>query len=304
MELAGAVRTLLDPGRHPLHWAWAREARSRAPEGAFGLLSALIGGGGYFPDFLISEAGWDLTPAEELERLRCADLDIVSRDLAIVIGRTSGDRRSLLEGLGSEPGSARAAIADAWEAVWDTVIAAHWSSVDRLLRADVATRSRRLARHGLGEMIGTLHERVSWHVDSVDVRTRTRTEVVDCTGSGLVLVPSVFMRTCTVVTESPSQPALHYPASGVSETWSVGGPSARAALGELLGNGRAHVLLLLVEPLSTSETAQACGLVPSTASHHLRVLRSAGLVDSRRSGRLVLHVRTPVGDALVAACGR
>jgi DNA-binding transcriptional ArsR family regulator len=301
MELAGAVRALQDPGQHPLHWGWMRQARDRVPPDALTLLSALIGSSGYFPDFLVSEASWDLTQQEELRRLRQADLGIVSRDLEIVSGRTTGSRRALLERLVADPAGAREVVADAWERAWDTLISPQWPALDRLVRADVGTRARRLAQHGLGAMVSTLHERVSWHGDSVGVQTRSHSQVVDCTGSGLVLVPSVFMRTCAVVVEAPAQPTLHYPAHGVSETWSRDGPSGRAALGALLGQGRAQVLLVLSEPLSTSETALACDLAPSTASHHLHVLRSAGLVTSQRDGRLVLHARTAMGDALLGA---
>jgi DNA-binding transcriptional ArsR family regulator len=32
--------------------------------------------------------------------------------------------------------------------------------------------------------------------------------------------------------------------------------------------------------------------------HHLTALRDAGLVNARRQGRVVLYVRTPLGDAL------
>lgn len=303
MELAGAVRTLLDPGQHPLHWGWVRQARSCIPEEALGLLGALIGPSGYFPDFLVSEAGWDLTEHEELRRLRLVDLGIVTRDLEIVRGRTTGSRRALVERLLADPVAARGVVAEAWERTWKALIAPQWTALDRLVRADLSTRARRVAQHGLGAMVATLHERVTWTGSSVEVRTRSHSEVVDCTGTGLVLVPSVFMRTCAVVTEAPAQPALYYPAHGVAETWSASTVGSRSALGALLGDGRASVLLALVEPLSTSETAFACDMVPSTASHHLRVLRNAGVVDSRRVGRLVLHTRTPTGDALLGACG-
>lgn len=59
------------------------------------------------------------------------------------------------------------------------------------------------------------------------------------------------------------------------------------------------VLLALRAPLSTSEVAAAGGLAVSTASHHLARLAAARLVDSRRDGARVVHVRTPLGEALV-----
>jgi len=36
-------------------------------------------------------------------------------------------------------------------------------------------------------------------------------------------------------------------------------------------------------------------------SHHLRVLRRAGLVRSRREGKMVLYALTPPGDALIGS---
>jgi DNA-binding transcriptional ArsR family regulator len=53
-------------------------------------------------------------------------------------------------------------------------------------------------------------------------------------------------------------------------------------------------------PRSTSELARRLSISPAVVSHHLRALRDAGLVTSRRDGRWVLYVRTPLGDALVA----
>ena len=39
----------------------------------------------------------------------------------------------------------------------------------------------------------------------------------------------------------------------------------------------------------------------SLVSHHLRVLRTEGLVTSRRDGKMVLYAITPAGRALLAA---
>jgi DNA-binding transcriptional ArsR family regulator len=301
MELAGAVRTLVDPRQHPLHWGWVRGVREHVPAAAFQLLGALIGGAGYLPDFLTSTPGWDLTPDVELARLRKTDLGGIRRDLHKVIVRSSGARRAIVEQLAADPAQTRTLVANAWEEVWQAVLDPQWRTLERLLRADIGSRARRISEHGLAAMVATLDDQVSWLGDSVLVAIPTHSQVIDCTGTGLMLVPSVFRRSCGVVGDAPAHPMLFYPAHGISETWHGQAVGDGAALGSLLGDGRARVLSTLTEPLSTSETARACELAVSTASHHLTVLRDAGLVTSRRVAQMVLHARTPIGDALVAA---
>lgn len=301
MELAGAVRTLVDPSQHPLHWGWVRGLRADVPTEALKLLGVLVGSAGYLPDFLTSTPGWDLTPDVELARLRETHLDGVRRDLHKVVVRSSGRRRALVEQLAADPARTRAAVADAWEEVWGALLEPQWPTLERLLRADVSSRARRISEHGLAAMVGTLHEQVTWRDDVVEVRIPTHSQTIDCTGTGLMLVPSVFRRTCGAVGDAPAHPMLFYPAHGISETWHEQDVDDGTALATLLGEGRARVLTSLDEPLSTTETARACDLAVSTASHHLTVLRNAALVDSRRTAHMVLHTRTPVGDALVAA---
>ncbi|MFE6968050.1 DUF5937 family protein [Isoptericola sp. NPDC057653] len=300
-ELAHAVRVLGRPQYHPLQWGWLRRARGRAPARAFDLLRLLVGPDGYLPDFLTSTPGWDLGPDEEVARMREADLASVRVDLLKRVDRTEGAEQRVLRALADDPERARALAADAWVQVWDAVLAPTWPQLERLLRADIGARSRRVTTLGLGAMVDTLHEAVTWAPDAVQVRLRMHGEVLDCAGSGLVLVPSVMAPRCSVVTEPPAQPTLFYPALGISERWADDAPDTSGALADLLGAGRAGVLLALTGPLSTTEVAAAGGLAVSTASHHLTLLRAARLVDSRREGPRVLHVRTPLGEALVGA---
>ena len=60
--------------------------------------------------------------------------------------------------------------------------------------------------------------------------------------------------------------------------------------------------LLLAEPAGccTCDLAPALGLSEPTVSHHLKVLREAGLVTSERQGMNVFH--SPVRPALSALC--
>lgn len=298
-ELCHAVRVLANPQHHPLQWGWLRITRDAVPERAFALLRLVVGDDGYMPDFLTSTPSWDLSPDEELARLRVADLDAMRVDFSKRAVRSEGRARELLLGMQDEPQRARAAIGDAFEELWHATLGTAWPTIERMLRADIGARSRRTSTHGIAEMVGSIHAAVSWAPDAVRVALAKHEEVLDCRGSGLVLVPSVLSRRCAALTEPPAQPTLFYPALGVTETWTESA-AADEALAGLLGDGRARMLRCLQEPRSTTEAAAATTLAISTASHHLAVLRAAGLVDSRRVGSAVLHARTPLGDALVA----
>lgn len=301
-ELCHAVRVLQTPGEQPLQWGWIREVRERVPVRAYDLLRVVIGADGYFPDFLTATPTWDMTDDDEVTRLRAAPLDPMRVDLGKMVDRSTGARQEALRGMLDQPERARAMIADAWREFWDAVLAPHWAHLDRLLRSDIAVRSRRMTDTGIAAMVGTLHESVSWRGDAVRVRMRQFSGVLDCAGSGLVLVPSVMSsRRCSVLTERPAQPTLFYPAHGVTETWARDEGAGEAALAGLLSAGRARLLFALREPLSTSEAAAAASLQVSTASEHLAVLYRARLVDRRRDGARVMHSRSPLGEALLSA---
>ena len=302
-ELCHAVRALQRPDAHPLQWGWMRSTRSSIPRDDFDVLALLIRDDGYFPDFLTTTPTFDLTPEAESERLRDIDDARFEVDMTKVLVRTeSPARRAAVQHMLDQPDRARALIAEAWLSVWNAAIAPVWTQLERLLRADIAVRARRIAESGVGPMIDTLHERVAWQDGAVRVTMRIWSEVVDCRGSGLVLVPSVMgSGGCNVLTEPPAQPTLFYPAQGVTATWARDPSDVTTALGALLGPARARILLDAHEPRTTSQIASDTALAISTASHHLTVLREAGLLASTREGARMLHRRTPLGEAMVGA---
>ena len=301
-DLVHAVRALLRPPVVPLHWAWFRTLPPVTTSPAFRLLASVAGPRGYLPDFLTATPTGDMTPQEELARLRTVPAARLRADLHKMLARATGARHRQLRGMIEDPERSRERIAEAWEDAWEALLAPVWPQMLRLLRADIAVRARRSSDAGLAEMGATLHSTVSWEGEVVRVAMTSHEEVVDCGGTGLVLVPSVTMPAsgCAVLTERPAQPTIFYPVHGLSAAWFRSGDDAFAALSALLGQARAHLVLELQQPLSTSECAALMDVSLSTASHHLTVLREAGLIDSHRRGRSVLHTRTPLGEALAS----
>ncbi|MFC9561564.1 DUF5937 family protein [Agromyces sp. NPDC056965] len=301
-ELSHAMRVLQRPDEQPVQWGWLRSVRGRVPHDAFELMAVIIGEAGYFPDFLTATPSWDLTPADEAERLAAVPPELLRADLTKMLARSTGARNEAIGRMIEQPLQARAMIAEAWGEVWQAVLAPVWPQLERLLRADIAVRARRMTTEGIAAMVGGLHESVAWHGDAVRVRLRRHSELVDCRGSGLVLVPSVMGGLgCAVLTEPPAQPTLFYPAQGVTATWAKDPAAASRSLGALISPARAEILLAAHDPRTTTQVATDSRLALSTASHHLRVLRESGLIASERHGARVLHVRTPLGEALVGA---
>lgn len=296
------MRILLRPEQHPLQWGWLRSVRERLPREPFTLLAQVIGADGYMPDFLTTDARWDLSPADELAALRAAAISGILADLKKMVLRSTGERQSALRRMQREPERARSLIADAWEQVWDAVLAPVWPQLERLLRADIAVRARIITTGGISAMAGGLHRTVHWSDGAVRVQLRRHSEDVDCRGGGLVLVPSVMSSWgCMVITEPPAQPTLFYPARGVTAGWARDAADMEEALGALLGPVRAGILLRAHLARTTSQVAVDAGIAASTASHHLTVLRDAGLITSAREGHRMLHLRTPLGEAVVGA---
>ena len=301
-ELAHAVRVLLRPEQHPLQWGWLRAVRDCLPRESFGLLTAVIGDDGYMPDFLTAAPHWDMSPEAELAALHAAPLDPMRVDFGKMVLRSTGARQQALRGMQNDPARARRMIADAWADVWDAVLAPVWPQLERLLRADIAVRARTIATSGIANMAGALHPQVTWGAGAVRVALRRHSEQVDCHGSGLVLVPSVMSSWgCMVLTEPPAQPTLFYPARGVTAGWARDETEIADALGALLGPARAGILLRAGTARTTSQVAGDAAIAVSTASHHLTVLRAAGLIASERDGTRMLHLRTPLGEAMVGA---
>jgi len=77
-------------------------------------------------------------------------------------------------------------------------------------------------------------------------------------------------------------------------------PAGRAkALGDAT-RLRVAAALAVGGQLCVCDIAWVCGLAPNLASHHVRVLRQAGLAASRRDGRLMMYELTDQGRALLA----
>ncbi|WP_406392086.1 DUF5937 family protein [Streptomyces sp. NBC_00887] len=302
-ETQEAVRTLSRPGRHGYHLPWLRRIREDAAALDLEPLWRLMPEGGHNPDFVCPPpVGPFTTFEEEIAAVRAVDPLVARDDMARALADRPGSldsptgRRML-----ADPERAVQELADLLERAWQVLIEPHWPRLRALLEADIAYHSRRLAEVGFERLLGEISPQLRWSGSTLTVVGTRGDHTRVLGGQGLVLMPSVFVWPDVVGGyEPPWLPAVIYPARGIGGLWTESAERTPEALARLLGRARADVLCALDEPAGTSALAHRLSLAPSSVSAHLSVLRTAGLLTSRRYGHQVLYERTPLGIALTA----
>jgi len=301
-ETVHSLRVLASPELYPLHLPWARAVRPRLHGLDLGLLRAMVPPRGYLPDFLTPPPSAPLGDfAAEFDRVLATPPEQVAAELGWV-GDTFPDPEHRAERgrLAADPAATLRRLGEALPAYWTEAIEPHWQRIADLLESDIIARAQALASAGAGQLLGDLHEQVSWHGDRLRIANALQFRgTLD--GRGLVLVPSAFSWPRVLVMCPPYQPMLSYPPHGVATLWETRAAIPPDALAALIGRHRAALLTALAAPASTTDLARRHEITPGAVSQHLAVLRRCGLVTSHRIGRRVLYRRTPAADTLLTA---
>ncbi|MDK1472328.1 DUF5937 family protein [Streptomyces sp. 549] len=174
-----------------------------------------------------------------------------------------------------------------------------WQRVRAQLAADARHKTEVLQRKGTAAALAAVSAAVTLDDDGtrqhivVDKLATARTTAVDpAVGPGVTLVPTAFGWPHLVVLHAPGRrPVIEYP---------VGSPELRAGpesvrLMERRLEALAHPVRIRLcrnlarAPYTTSELAENLGITAPEVSRHLKVLREAGLLTTRRQGRYVQH---------------
>ncbi|MBL7255117.1 ArsR/SmtB family transcription factor [Paractinoplanes lichenicola] len=295
-ETLAAVRILRSPGVPAVYRTWASQAALPADS----LLATLVAPpGAYTPDFLTPPpTGLTADLDTELAALRATPTDVIRAHLDLLPGLTL--RPGALTRLYDDPTAGLAALSDEIASFWSTAIAPRWPRMKALLDAEVQRRAQMLATTGTEGVLADLHPAVTWQNGILHVNQPHCTAPDVPTGTGLILIPSVFIWPTVMTVSAGPTPQLAYPAAGVATLWE---PTTTTpdALTALIGRSRANVLTELTTPLSTTELSARTGITPGGISQHLAVLRAAGLIVTHRQGRSLLNTRTPAAETLLSA---
>jgi DNA-binding transcriptional ArsR family regulator len=297
----GLYRLTADGGDVPVFAGWQRAARTAVHghglHGAVGMVRGLVPKAGYFPDFLTpAEADGGL--AAGLAAVRDTSHARLSRD----IGHAAATRElpPWAHRLGDGDRDVLDDLVRAMELVHTAVVRPVWDDVEAAVGVERSLRATALLDGGVGAMLDSLRPVLRWDPPVLSADYPVPLEV-HLAGRGLLLIPSYFCWGKPVVLADPAlPPVLVYPVEH-PPNWldGVAGRPGRP-LEALLGRTRAAVLAALATTSTSTELGTRLGISTASASEHVGVLRDAGLVVSRRTGRTVRHALTPLAVAVLA----
>ncbi|MEV8128967.1 winged helix-turn-helix domain-containing protein [Streptomyces sp. NPDC085944] len=281
---------------HPGERAWLdthrpAHLRRMAADPVTALLVASGLGREWNADFLTPTPVEGLGFEEGVARIRATRPDEARADLTVCLG---GPLPAVLD-RDDLPERGAALLTE----VWTQAVRPDWDRRRRVLEADVVARTARVSRGGWAAVLDDLRPGTRWLGDNRLQINLNPYPPRELSGAELILAPITPQRHGWVAWEEPERYAVVYPCTGALAD--DGARHVPAALGALLGPGRATVLTLLGTPMSTSQLVGVTGQALGSVGRHLRVLLDAGLVERRRAGRSVLYSRTPAGEVLVEA---
>jgi DNA-binding transcriptional ArsR family regulator len=296
-----AVRVFIDPRGRPYHESWHTAMAGEAARLHLAPLFAVNPLRGSVPDFLTPPPH---QPAprfpDQLDEIRATPPEQVAEDLKRCRTTLTGKAQGAVDKMLTDPAAARDLLACQVQAAWERLVAPFWPSIQAILDADVAHRSRQLTEQGLRPMLEGIDARITWDDGTVVVNDGSDL-LVELRGRGLLLMPSAYIwPAVAVVVDDPWQPTIVYPARGIADLWQRPAPPPDA-LARLLGRTRALLLARLDRPASTATLAARHGLSPSGTSKHLTAMRDAGLITGTRRGHEIRYARTRLGTELYRA---
>jgi DNA-binding transcriptional ArsR family regulator len=320
-ELTAALHVLARPDHHPAHADWVAATTTRLPEPiAAETRSLAFLWRPYHASFLLPAP--DRLGAElgvELDGITALPVDRFAEEAAYPL--RGGGPRAELRGLlaspplqqrvrtyarargGGEAAAAEQLLADPstfrlrlrrlLEACNDAFFGDEWSRLRATLAADAQRRRDVLARQGVYAALESLSPAARADPDRARVvLDKVHHGVIDAAARPVHALPTAFGWPHLIVQDHPDWPAyILYPLPS-------GGPAAappeirvvERRLAALADPVRLRLCRSLArEARSTLELAAISGMAAPTVSRHLKALRDAGLVRTRRQGHFVLY---------------
>ncbi len=320
-ECLMSLHVLSNPKHHPAHLKWAIETKRRLPGPLAATLHALGRG---FREFLMladipevdPEADFqtyddELTRIEAMtpETFALRTMRSLADQAATLRALTSAsDRDKLMAGIGlhtdaerkaisellSDPARVQARLLAALRAYWKLAFAAKFAEIEPLLIQDITQKGWQLEREEPVSLVCSLSDRVSYDSarNSLVIHKEVEANLDVKQMQAFSVGPSYFVSPHVIVDVDPTHLVLYYDilASDPSARPGIPPEALRIVLKALGNETRMNILRLLAEDTcSTQKLAQRLHFTEPTISHHLSVLKQAGLIKGHSEGYYILY---------------
>jgi DNA-binding transcriptional ArsR family regulator len=292
IELGFALAAL--HGRDPLFGRWRRGAVARFPTAARPLLDVIpaTATGPLFLDPITTAL------AEGLEEVQRTPTTFVTAELQRLY--PAGPQASWIRLLAGRDRQTWRDLHAAQRLAHRDLIVGAAARAHQGYQAELAWRSRLIAKSGVQAALSALHPSISWDQTMLQITAADQWDLYP-RGNGLTLMPSVYWTGRPMLTWHPDgSVAVIY---GALTPLPLIGTADGDPLAGLLGHTRATLLRLMVTERTTSDLALELPISLATVSAHTKTLRAAGLIVTVRAGKAVLHSITPLGERLLHSCG-
>ncbi len=302
-ELFASFNVLRDTNLHIHYEPLVIEALPNTHPADFPYIQSVMLPDGYPVDFVIPKSvRQNRTFEAEIELLKSAPEEVIRADIQDLVDTYAVFTKEHEHFL-SDPYEALACLVEELRSYWDQTLSTIWSQVRSVLEQDILFRARQMALYGTDWMVSNIASKIRYEAGTLQILSEQKTALTEymLEGQGIHFVPTIFRLPCMVLCQldRQKQSLVVYNARG-SGLWQPQHlPDPALELVQLLGPARANILIMLQEPLHTSELAVKLYMTAGAVSQHLSQLRTAGIVSTYRSGHRVYYYLTPRGQGLL-----
>lgn len=308
-----ALHVFIDCKHHPLHIPWVINARKKINPAlkqeidAFSIFykRPIVTFWGLQENSTISDFG------EDLNKLSCGSSDDFFQTVAETIlgqkvstqtlqqefiqfaGGVYRDSKEIILALAEKPEQVKQRYLTLLEDFWKTCVKDDWSRIEELFLKDIASRGRKLMMEGPLHLLGSLSPEIDIQPNQKKavIRRISKREIYFEKDDILLLTPSYFAWPHLFVNahkpvginysimENQQEAARPMPPEDLLRLFNALGDLSRLQI----------VKYLSQKPRSTRELAGLMGMTEGAVSKHIKLLKDAGLIASKRKSYYVFY---------------
>lgn len=325
-ELFRSLHILLNPRHHGMHISWALDVQQRLPHHFFDDLQyfSLFYELGVPPILFNNFERFSSNLDEEIEQLKSYLLETNAQNILFSLKKviTNRDNQFIptlaknLEWQGFSPTSSNDLLTDLnnnpqrvythllnfindyRELVFDSM----WQSkhLEQFLLTEIKQQSLYLAQYGFVKLINHLEiDRIYWQQENLIIIKPFEETINLSNQDTILLIPSYFIWPHLFVDEFQHGITLNYDALNRQQD-TIDAQYLTHVFNALSDIVRLKIMKYLSEqPSTTQALGQVLMMSESTVSHHLKLLKAAGLVITQKKGKFVLYRPSTIVNDLI-----